>query len=259
MRKKMDFSGKTVIVTGGTYGIGGACAELFCECGASVAVCARNKQKGKAMEEKMTEKYGAGRFTFLRCDVKEEEEILQTVRKTVDRYGRIDVLVNNAGWHPMAERIDDVSKEMFHELIVTNLTSVFLFSKYCLPYLRKTRGSIVNMSSLVGSNGQRKALRYCVTKGGISAMTRALAIDEAVHGVRVNTISPGAIDTPLSASTTREGDNSAAAWSHMNRKGSAEEVAEVCLFLASEGASFLTGIDVPVSGGAELDYGCKIY
>lgn len=259
MKQKMDFTGKTVIVTGGTYGIGGACTELFCERGANVVFCARNEEKGKALEAKLREIYGEDKCLFVACDVSKEEDIIAVIGKTVEKYGRIDTMINNAGWHPNDEVIDDITGQMFNDVLNLNLTSMFLFCKYSLPYLRKVQGSIVNMSSLVNVIGQRLAARYCSAKGGISAMTRSLAVDEGKHGVRVNSVSPGAIITPLSMTSAEANMDVAKTWCHLGRRGTAEECAEACLFLASDSASYITGIDLPVSGGAELDYGVKLY
>jgi NAD(P)-dependent dehydrogenase (short-subunit alcohol dehydrogenase family) len=175
----------------------------------------------------------------------------------------LDCLVNNAGYHPHYERIDETSNDMFLELIDTNLVSMYNFCRLSLSHLRKTKGSIVNMSSLVGAMGQKLACRYVSTKGGITSLTKALAVDEAANGVRVNSVSPGCIETPLgeefrmlSPDPEREKKLSSA-FSPMNRVGDIYEVGTVCLFLASEMASFITGADIIVSGGAELAYGIK--
>jgi len=258
---RMD--GKTVIVTGGSKGIGEGCAKVFLAAGANVVICARGAADGEKKAEEFRKEYGEDRCIFIKCDVSNEEDVKNAIEKTVEKYGRIDSLVNNAGWHPPFEKVDDVSVEDFEELIRTNLSSIFMASKYALPYLRQTKGTIVNMSSLVGSMGQRNAVRYIATKGGIHAMTRAMAIDEAPYGVRVNSISPGSIVTPLAAvyfETVEDPERertAVASQMHLNRQGDIYECGTVALFLASDMSTYLTGIDINVSGGAELGYGIR--
>jgi len=256
---RMD--GKAVIVTGGSKGIGEGCAKAFLAAGANVVICARGAADGEATAKKFCEEYGEGRCVFVPCDVSIETEIERVVEETVKTFGRIDCLVNNAGFHPPYERIEDVPASAFEELIRTNLVSMYSFCRYALPYLRKTKGSVINMSSLVGKMGQRNSCRYVSTKGGIHAFTRALAIDEAGNGVRVNSISPGCIVTPLAIECA--GDDLEAAMKetdsfiHMGRQGDIYECGTVALFLASDMAQYLTGIDIVVSGGAELGYGVR--
>ena len=139
---------------------------------------------------------GGGTAHFVRCDVSKEKEVRALVDGTFARFGRIDCLINNAGWHPPHRPIDDFSADDFRELLELNLVSVFVACQQALPYLRKTKGNIINMSSLVGSMGQIHATTYVATKGAITAFSKALAIDEAAHGVRVNSVAPGNIWTP---------------------------------------------------------------
>jgi NAD(P)-dependent dehydrogenase (short-subunit alcohol dehydrogenase family) len=263
VKKCVDFTGKTVIVTGGTKGIGEGCARVFMSSGANVVICARDSAVGNRVANEFCGKYGDNKCIYIRCDVSVESDIVHVVDETIRIFGRLDCLVNNAGYHPGYERIDDTSSEMLMDLIQTNLVSIYNFSRHALPYLRKSEGSIINMSSLVGTIGQRLSCRYVLTKGGIIAFTKALAIDEAENHVRVNCISPGCIDTPLGAEFSKLSPDSereaklTRTCSLMNRIGNINEVGTVCLFLASEMASFITGVDVVVSGGAELAYGNK--
>jgi NAD(P)-dependent dehydrogenase (short-subunit alcohol dehydrogenase family) len=152
--------------------------------------------------------------------------------------------------------------EDFRSLLDLNLVSIFAACKFALPHLRKTKGNIINMSSLVGIMGQSGAATYVATKGGITSLTKALAVDEAAHEVRVNSVSPGNIYTPLwqeaidasadPAKTRADGD----AAQLLGRMGTIEESGQLCLFLAAE-ATFTTGVDHIQSGGAELAYGRK--
>src|SRR5207247_3535868 len=177
-------------------------------------------------------------------------------------FGRIVLLIKNAGWHPPQKRIDDFSIDDFRDLLDLNLISIFAACKFALPHLRRTQGNIINMSSLVGAMGQLHATTYVATKGAITAFTKALAIDEAEHGVRVNSVSPGNIYTPLwqeaidaapdADACREEGENAQL----LSRMGTIDEVGRLCLFIASE-ATFTTGVDHIISGGAELGYGRK--
>lgn len=253
---------KVTIITGGSKGIGAGCARVFVAAGAPVVICARGRTEGEALAAELAAR-GPGMCHFESCDVSDPEDIRQMVEKTVQRFGRLDCLVNNAGWHPDHRPIDGFSVEEFETLLRLNLVSYFAASKYALPYLRQTRGSIVNISSLVGAIGQEWAVTYVATKGAITAMTKALAVDEARHGVRVNVILPGTIGSPLVDSfiDTKENPQQIRdfleSWQWAGRLGAPEEVGQACLFLASDQASFITGAELIVSGGQELAHGIK--
>jgi NAD(P)-dependent dehydrogenase (short-subunit alcohol dehydrogenase family) len=257
----MRYPDKVVIVTGGSLGIGQGCVRAFAGAGAVVVFCARKEAEGQALAAEVTQT-GPGRAEFLRCDVSREAEVRSFVQEVVRRHGRLDCLVNNAGWHPPHKPIDDFTAQEFRDLLELNLVSMFVACQESLPQLRKTRGNVINMSSLVGSMGQIHATTYVATKGAITAFTKALAIDEAAHGVRVNSVSPGNVWTPLwkeavdasadPAATRSAGD----AAQLLGRMGTLEEAGRLCLFLAAE-ATFTTGVDHILSGGAELGYGRK--
>lgn len=255
----MEYRDKVVIVTGGTKGIGEGCVRVFLDAGAKVVFCARKQDEGDALAAELKT---LGEAHFIKCDVTSEAEIKALIDQTVEKYRRIDCLINNAGSHPPHMPIDDFSVQDLRDLLDLNLVSMFAASKYALPHLRKTKGNIINMSSLVGSMGQLHAVTYVATKGAITAFTKALAIDEAEHGVRVNSVSPGNIYTPLwqeaidaspnPTQTRVDGD----AAQLTGRMGTIEEAGKLCLFIAAE-ATFTTGVDHIISGGAELGYGRK--
>ncbi len=258
----MRYQGKVTIISGGTKGIGAGCVKVFVEeGGATVVFCSRNEDEGKAFETEANRK-GPGRAVFMRADVTKVDDIRRLIDATAERFGRIDCLINNAGWHPPHKPIDEFSVEEFRSLLELNVVSCFAACKFALPHLRKAKGNIINMSSLVASIGQVGATTYVATKGALTSMTKALAVDEAAHDVRVNSVSPGNILTPLwqeaidaaadPAQCRADGD----AAQLLGRMGTTEEAGRLCLFLAAD-ATFTTGVDHVLSGGAELAYGRK--
>ena len=257
----MNYTDKVVVITGGSKGIGEGCVRAFIAAGARVVFCGRTEATGERLAKEANQ-LGPGEARFVRCDVSKVEEIQNLIDTTVARYGRLDCLVNNAGWHPSHRPIDDFSISEFRDLLELNLISIFAACKFALPHLRHTQGNIINLSSLVGAMGQLHATTYVATKGAITAFTKALAIDEAEHGVRVNSISPGNIYTPLwqeaidAALEPNECRREGEAAQLLGRMGTIEEVGKLCLFIASE-ATFTTGVDHIISGGAELGYGQK--
>jgi NAD(P)-dependent dehydrogenase (short-subunit alcohol dehydrogenase family) len=256
------YAGKVTIVTGGSKGIGLGCVKVFVERGgAHVVFCARHEAEGRAVEAEMNSR-GPGTALFVRADVTNVNDIRRVIDVTVERFGRIDCLINNAGWHPPHQPIDDFGIEDFRTLLDLNLVSYFAACKFALPHLRQVKGNIINMSSLVGSMGQAGASTYVATKGAITALTKALAVDEAAHDVRVNAVSPGNIYTPLWQEAIDAAADPAAcradgeAAQLLGRMGTIEEAGLLCLYLAAD-ATFTTGVDHILSGGAELAYGRK--
>jgi NAD(P)-dependent dehydrogenase (short-subunit alcohol dehydrogenase family) len=255
------YEGKVVIVTGGTKGIGEGCVRAFVGAGSRVVFCARDEAAGQRLAREVTAA-GPGEAVFIRCDVSRMDEVERLVDATVERFGRLDCLVNNAGWHPPHKPIDAFTPGEFRDLFELNVMSLFVACRRALPHLRKTRGNIINMSSLVGVMGQLHATTYVATKGAVTAFTKALAVDEAAYGVRVNAISPGNIYTPLwqeaidAAPDPAQCRADGEAAQLLGRMGTIEETGRLCLFLAAE-ATFTTGVDHIQSGGAELAYGRK--
>jgi NAD(P)-dependent dehydrogenase (short-subunit alcohol dehydrogenase family) len=257
----LRYPDKVVVVTGGSKGIGEGCVRVFVQAGSKVVFCARDEKSGTALAAELSAT-GPGSAAFIGCDVSRVEQVERLIDETIDRHGRIDCLINNAGWHPPHKPIDEFTYQELRDLFELNVVSMFAACKRALPHLRKTKGSIINMSSLVGSMGQLHATTYVTTKGAITAFTKALAVDEAAHDVRVNSVSPGNIFTPLwqeaidaapdPARCRADGD----AAQLLGRMGTIEETGRLCLFLAAE-ATFTTGVDHVQSGGAELAYGRK--
>lgn len=252
------FEGKVSIVVGATSGMGEASAYRFAEEGAKVLVVGRRSEKGNKVIDKINRKGGTS--NFLKADISKKQDCKKIIDTAVESYGKIDVLANIAGYH-ISKGIEDVTEEEWDFLMDTNLKSFFLLCKYAVPYLKKTKGNIVNMSSMVGLIGQSNACAYAATKGGIVAMSKNMALDLAKYGIRVNSICPGWIRSELVED-----------WFHqqgvheqdqrdyidsihpLGRIGEPEEAAAAIAFLASEDASFITGIDLPIEGALTIGY-----
>jgi NAD(P)-dependent dehydrogenase (short-subunit alcohol dehydrogenase family) len=220
----------------------------------------RNVAKGEALEAEIN-KEGKGQCIFMPCDVKNTDRLGEVTDLAAEKFGRLDVLVNCAGYFPAAEPIDEITEDMYIDVIQTNLTPYFMCSKYALPHLRKSRGAIVNIGSIVATTGGSQCQAYCCSKGAIEAFTRSLAIDEARNGVRVNEVKPGHINTEIFEQMLARQEDQESYLSYfdhvqvLGRGGQPEEVAYAVLFLASDWASFITGAELLVSGGYELGEG----
>lgn len=257
----MKLQDRVAIITGGSKGIGLGCARVFAKHGCKVVISARGEVDGKAAEKELCD--AGHEAIFIRCDVTSEADMRALVDSTIERYGRLDCMLNNAGWHPQPELIEDVSVEDFESLVRTNLTSTFMGCKFAVPHLRKTKGSIINMASMVAIMGQEAAPSYVPTKAGQIGLTRALAIDLARDGVRVNAVCPAGVKTPLMDEFLEsEPDADAAAkmvdgWHLLGRMATIQEIGEICAFLACSEASFMTGQIINADGGAALGYATK--
>lgn len=257
----MRYENKVVLVTGASKGIGEGCVRVFVEAGARVVFCARQEKAGKSLESKLNGR-GPGKALFHPCDVSKVDQVARMIDHVVKEFGRLDCLINNAGWHPPHKPIDAFTAQDFRDLLELNLVSMFVACQRALPHLRATKGNIINVSSLVGQMGQLHATTYVATKGAVTAFTKALAVDEAEHDVRVNSVSPGNIWTPLWQEAVDQAPDPAKcradgeAAQLLGRMGTIEEAGRLVLYLAAE-ATFTTGVDHVISGGAELGYGRK--
>jgi NAD(P)-dependent dehydrogenase (short-subunit alcohol dehydrogenase family) len=259
----LSYTDKVILITGATKGMGAGCAGVFVDAGAKVMICGRDTKAGKTVAEKLTAK-GPGECVFEKCDVSQAEEIRSLLERTIEHFGRLDCLFNNAGYHPPLGPIDDFTIEDVTSLLQTNFVSQVAACKYALPHLRETRGTIINMGSCTGVLGQEGGALYAGTKGAISAFTKSLAIEEARNGVRVNAVLPGNIYTESRSQLVKDlGEKGAEVdrWAEANqpigRSGTPEEVGQVVLFLATSASSYLTGIELMISSGIELGTGVK--
>lgn len=246
---------RVAIVTGGAEGIGEGCARALSEEGAAVVIADIQEAKAQALVATMAS--NQNETSFVRTDVLAVDDIESCVRQTVERYGRLDVLVNNAGVH-FPHTIDDLTPERWEHILNLNLRSMFLFCKGSLPEIRKRRGAVVNVSSLRGLTGQANAVAYCASKAGVLGLTMGLAKDEAKHQVRVNAVCPSNVLTPLLTKWLSQledpGDMRRVCEQEqaLGRMADIMEVGRVVAFLAGPDASFLTGLCMPVDGGAML-------
>ena len=257
-----EMKGKVVIITGGNKGIGSGCARAFCFYGANVILSGREEQAGVNLAKELTET-GPGKCVFFKCDVSSPKEVKTLIEYSVQEFGQLDCIINNAGYLPKRRTIDEISEEDFEQVLKTNLVGVFSGCKYALPYLRKSKGSIINMSSILGHAGQEGSSIYTATKGAIISFTKSLAMDEAKNGVRVNVVLPGNIETDLgkynrtAAADNEKEDEISKNIQWIRRAGTPIEIGWTCLFLASGMASYMTGSEVNVTGGFELGNGIK--
>ena len=261
---EQEMQGKVAIITGGNTGIGLGCAQVFCAAGMNVVIAARRAELGEkaAREVSMQE---SGMCIFKKCNVSDPEEVKDLVDFAVETYGKLDAMVNNAGYAPAHVDACEMPTDSYLDVLNVNLAGVFYGCKYAIPHLRKTKGSIINMSSVLAEVGQEQTAGYSATKGGICSMTKTIAIEEARYGVRINAIMPGHIITELFESVKAGVHDPEAyeqrcnSYSWLGRGGTPLEVGQTALFLASSWAGFITGTSIMVSGGTELGTIPKAY
>lgn len=253
----MRLKDRVAVITGGTSGIGEATALLFAKEGAKVAITGRNGERGAAVVERVKAMGGDG--IFLRADVSLAEDCRRTVEETLRRFGRLDILFNNAGvFYPQTAM--ECSEREWDEQIDVNLKGTFLMSKFALPrMIAQKRGVIINNASGWGIVGGDHAVAYCASKGGVVLMTKAMAIDHGAQGIRVNCVCPGDVETPMLPADAKmrglkwEDYIAGCANRPLRRVGTAEEIAKAVLFLASDDSSFMTGAALVVDGGGTAD------
>lgn len=244
----MRMKNKNVVVTGGASGIGLASVVKCLKEGANVVISDVAGSEGAARAAELDGKHG-GRCIFEACDVTDTAQVDALFEETVSVLGSVDAVFNNAGIGGTAPS-DQVADEQYLRIIDINLNGVFRVARAALRVMyRQGSGSIVNCASILGKFGQSNTAAYCAAKGGVVNLTRALAIEAAAKGVRVNGIGPGYIDTPLLSAMDEARRNALIALHPMGRLGRAEEVASAFLFLASDEASFITGTTLMVDGG----------
>lgn len=251
-----EHSDKVAVVAGGTLGIGAAAARALAREGAAIVVCSdREEDVGQAVDGMRGEGLEVGGTVANVADASDMEAM---VRFAVETYGGIDILVNSAGVQRYGTVVE-TDEEVWDEVLNINLKGIYLASKYAIPAMkRRGEGAIVNVSSVQAFASQTGVAAYTASKGGINALTRAMALDHAPDNIRVNAVCPGSVDTPMLRSSAHlfrgEGtvEETLKGWGEMHPLGRVarpEEVAEVISFLASDRASFVTGGEYKVDGG----------
>ena len=249
------FHGKVVLVTGASSGIGAQAALHFSNAGGSVVLVGRNEEK----LQEVLGKCASGDHLVVVADLREPKLVEQVVEITIAKFGRLDVLVNNAGAGRYGT-IHEFSMEDFDWIMNLNLRSVVQLTKLAVPHLIKTKGNIVNVSSVAGLNAYAGVNTYCMSKAALDQFTKCCALELAPSGVRVNSVNPAVIVTEfhkalgMSEADYQQYLASCGNTYPLRRAGKAEEVADAILFLAKESSSFLTGVLFPVSGGKHIDF-----
>lgn len=246
---------KIIFLTGGAGGIGYFCARAYAKQGARVVVV----DKCQECIDTVIGELGDRHFG-INCDVSVADAVAGAIKQALKVYGRIDVIHNNAGIAHPSKPLHETSEEEWDNLMLTNLKSIYFTTKYGLQSLIKTKGSILNTSSLVGEIGQNIHAAYTATKGGMNALTKSMALDYAVHGIRVNALAPAGVWTPMLRKWSTEQPDRASIEKYLDEIHvlgycpDGDVIADAAVFLLSDSARFITGCILPVSGGAELGY-----
>ncbi|WP_373711096.1 SDR family NAD(P)-dependent oxidoreductase [Jeotgalibaca porci] len=249
----LHLNDKVAIVTGAAMGMGKSTAELFAKAGAKVIVADYNVEQGQAAADEI--KANGGEATFIKVDVSIEEEVKNLVEKTVETYGRLDVAVNNAAITPDDKPIAEMDMDYYERLMAVDLKGVMLCMKYEIKQMlaQGSPGSIVNTSSVSGLRPQPSNPAYVTAKHGVMGATKAAAMDYSPQGIRINTVCPGAIDTPMLQNAllqfNLDPEEYAKKLSMLGRFAQSEEVAHANLWLCSDLSSYVTGTTLAVDGG----------
>jgi meso-butanediol dehydrogenase / (S,S)-butanediol dehydrogenase / diacetyl reductase len=246
---------KVIFLTGGSSGIGWECAKAYATAGAHVALVARDREQ----VEKAARELGS-RHLGVVCDVSSEPEVQSAIADTLKLFGKIDAVHNNAGIATPSKALHETSDAEWDNLFSVNLKSVLYTTRHAFEGLRASQGSVLNTSSLVGVIGQEIHAAYTATKGAMNSLTKSMALDYAKHRIRVNAVCPAGVWTPMLRQWSKEQPNPATAERYLDEIHSlgycpeGDAIADVCVFLLSDKARFVTGHIMHVSGGAELGY-----
>ena len=250
MKKLLRLVGKTAIVTGGSRGIGFGIAKMFSENGASVVITSQNQDN---LEKASSE---IPNSVAIKADIKNSEDVKNVIQKTVEKFGKIDILVNNAGIFPKIMPLHEIDEEDWKEVLDVNLTGQFRFTKYSIPYLKKSSGCIINISSDAGLKAYQgfNADAYTASKAALVVLTKCWALEYAKNKIRVNCICPGVVDTDMTKPFLKsQADREFMDKDHpIGRIGKPSEVASAALYFASDEASWTTGAILTVDGGESI-------
>lgn len=246
------FADKVVVVTGAGSGTGKATAERFLDEGAVVTLVGRTRSK----LEEVAEPFRDDQFMIAEADVSNEDEVKELISRTVEKFGRLDVLVNNAGVVAEGD-VGTLTTDDWRRVMATDVDGVFYASRAAIPHLKTSRGSIVNVSSVSGIGGDWGMAAYNAAKGAVTNLTRAMAMDHGKDGVRVNAVCPSLTRTGMTEEMMDD-DKLIAKFNErfaLEGPGEPEDVAAVIAFLASDDARFVTGVNLPVDGGMSASNG----
>ena len=246
----MKLSGKVALITGGSRGIGFAIAKTLSENGASVVITSKNSEKLNIAKSKISNSFG------ITCDIKKTNEVKNVVDETIKKFGRLDILVNNAGIFPKIKQLHEIDEEEWNEVLDVNLTGQFRFTKEAIPYLQKTSGCIINISSDAGLKAYQgfNADAYSASKAALIVLTKCWALEYAKDKIRVNCICPGVVDTDMTKPFLKnQKDIEFMNNEHpLGRIGQPEEIGKAALYFTSDDASWVTGAILTVDGGESI-------
>lgn len=246
----LEFSGKIALVTGGSRGIGFAVAKILADNGATVVITAKDS---KRLEKSTSEIQNA---VGIAADIRKSSEVKNVIDKTIEKFGKLDILVNNAGIFPQIKKLHEIDEEDWNEVIDVNLTGQFRFTKQAIPHLKKTAGTIINISSDAGLKAYQgfDADAYSASKAALILLTKTWALQYAKDKIRVNCICPGVVDTDMTKPFLKtQKDKEFMDSEHpIGRIGQPEEVAKAVMYFASKDASWITGAILAVDGGESI-------
>jgi len=246
----LRLSGKVALVTGASRGIGFAIAKILSENGATVMMTAKNQERLEKSTLKIPNAIG------IAADIRNTNDVKNVVNKTVEKFGKLDILVNNAGIFPKVKPLHEIDEDDWNEVIDVNLTGQFRFTKEAIPHLKKTGGSIINMSSNAGLKAYEgtSADAYSASKAALILLTKCWALEYAKDKIRVNCICPGAVDTDMSKPFLKtQKDKEFADSEHpLGRIGQPEEVAKAVMYFVSDDAAWITGAILAIDGGESI-------
>jgi len=242
--------GKVAIITGGSRGIGFAIAKIFVENGANVIITSKDPKRLENAVSQLSNTIG------IIADIRDENDVKKVVEQTIEKFGKLDILINNAGIFPQIKQLHEIDESEWNDVLNVNLTGQFRFTKMAIPYLQKTSGSIINISSDAGLKAYQgfNADAYSAAKAGLIILTKCWALEYAKNKIRVNCICPGVVDTDMTKPFMKtEKDKEFLNSEHpIGRIGQPEDVAKAILYLASDDASWVTGSILVIDGGESV-------
>ena len=250
----MNLDNKVIYLTGGTKGIGLECARAYVAQGATIVIVSNDAASVDSCRTVL------GTEDVLAADVSKEEDVRRTIQYVLEKYGRIDAVHNNAGIANPAKPLHETTGQEWDDLFAINVKSILYTTKYAFSALCQARGCILNTSSLVGDIGQENHAAYSATKGAMNALTKSMALDYAPFHIRVNAVAPAGVWTPMlrewnaAQENAKDMERYLAEIHPLGYCPEGDVIADACVFLLSEKARFVTGLVMPVSGGAELGY-----